>query len=121
MNFLGDPESSYFNSQVAIDVYNARTSKFRPTGMHIHYPAEHTINGKYIDFEFHIVHYAFDITNPEGLDASIAAIVVQFSVQNFSSSVTAEQNKTMSTFFSQLRLDLKSMEEEELDNADQFG
>jgi len=58
IEYNGDIDSSFFNSQVAVDVFGANTSKFRPVSIHFHYPSEHTIDGKVYDLELHIAHKA---------------------------------------------------------------
>jgi len=120
INYEGDLESSYFNSQAAVDIFGMKSSKFRPTGLHFHYPSEHTVDGKHYDLELHIGHKAFGQSNPEGLAVDTGVIVAFFSMSDFSSSITNDQNQTMSNFFTQLRLDLDSLDQEE-SGPDEFG
>jgi len=44
----GDPLMSHYNSQCAVDIYKARTSKWVPVQFHFHTLSEHTVNGEHI-------------------------------------------------------------------------
>jgi len=57
MNIPDDPswiEKTYLSSQVAVDYFNAPTSKFTPIEFHFHHVSEHTKDGRHIDAEMHL-------------------------------------------------------------------
>lgn len=44
------------DGELEIDFWDGSEATFKPLQMHFHAPSEHTIDGKHMDLELHIVH-----------------------------------------------------------------
>mmetsp|Transcript_35901 Transcript_35901/g.55120 ORF Transcript_35901/g.55120 Transcript_35901/m.55120 type:complete len:145 (+) Transcript_35901:171-605(+) len=92
-----DPDMSYYNSQVQVDIYGAPTPRFRPIQFHFHHPSEHTVNGEHIELEMHIIHKAAEWNTGDNVIDTV--VIVWFSVENFDRDISQKDNQTLQLFF----------------------
>mmetsp|Transcript_21898 Transcript_21898/g.34010 ORF Transcript_21898/g.34010 Transcript_21898/m.34010 type:complete len:158 (-) Transcript_21898:312-785(-) len=93
--------TAYVSSQISVDVYDAADVISRPTAFHFHRPSEHTIDGKYLDAEFHINHFYDD-----RLDSPVwqTDVSIFFSELHYDRSISVEEESVLEDFFDNLNI-----------------
>ena len=100
-----EDKDSFIKTDFAVDIYGGQTNKFSPSSFHFHNPTEHTINGKYEEIAFHLVHYMNAPDQEEDGLLSAFAIEVWLSVDDYDRSISEQDAMLISDFFESLKLD----------------
>ena len=96
----------FFSSEYASSVYNASSTKFKPSYLLFRSPSEHTINGHHMDLEMQIIHKAenYEDIKDDEEDLKYAGIAILFSVEEFNE-IDETKNKTFQDYFRNFEFD----------------